>query len=232
MLEAEASQQRVIVAYQPCSPKNRRTMGETVWDQHLCYFESRRESWDPRSMFHHNLISPLRQWKVARDEIMLLGDFNENVYSRPIACSLSSEELRMGKTCQQTTGKMLPATLKHVSKFCGSNVEQFYWSKGLHSPKCDSCGVQDKYTMHICRCKDPSRDQLFHLTINELHSWIESTLGKRAVATTIGAYLHARGEITMQSLVNNTCSDMIMVLEHSDRLDATAPSSSQKNTTH
>ncbi len=35
---------RVIVAYQPCSPKNRRTMGETVWDQHLCYFKSRGES--------------------------------------------------------------------------------------------------------------------------------------------------------------------------------------------
>jgi hypothetical protein len=104
---------------------------------------------------------------------------------------------------------------KHVSEFCGSNDQQFYWSKGLHSPKCDSCGVQDEYTMHICRCKDPGRNQLFHLTINELHSWIESTC---AVATTIGAYLHARGEITMQSLVNDTCADMIMVSEHSDRL--------------
>jgi hypothetical protein len=43
---------------------------------------------------------------------MLLGDFNKNVYlgSGPIACSLSSEELRMGKTCQWTTGEMLPAT--------------------------------------------------------------------------------------------------------------------------
>ncbi len=101
---------RVIVAYQPCSPKNRRTMGETVWDQHLCYFESRGEPRDPRSMIHHDLISLLRQWKGARDEIMLLGDFNKNVYLGPIARSLSSEELRMGETCQQTTGEMLPAT--------------------------------------------------------------------------------------------------------------------------
>jgi hypothetical protein len=31
---------------------------------------------------------------------------------------------------------------KHVSEFCGSNVQQFYWSKGLHSPKCDSCQMQ------------------------------------------------------------------------------------------
>jgi hypothetical protein len=101
---------RVIVAYQPCSPKNRRRMGDAVWDQHLRYFDSRGESQDPRSMFHHNLISILWQWKGAGDEIMLLGDFNKNVYLGPIACSLSSEELSMGKTCQRTTGEMLPAT--------------------------------------------------------------------------------------------------------------------------
>jgi hypothetical protein len=107
---------------------------------------------------------------------------------------------------------------KHISKFYGSKVQQFYWSKGLHSPKCDSCGVQDKYTMHICRCKDLGCDQLFHSTINELHSWIESTLGNHVVATTIGAYLHTRGERTMRSLIDDTCADMITVLEHSNRL--------------
>ncbi len=107
---------------------------------------------------------------------------------------------------------------KHVSKFWGSNIQQLYWSKGLHSPKCDLCSVQDKYTMHICRCKDLGRDQLFQLRINELHSWIESTLGNHAVVMTIGAYLRARGEITMQSLVNNTCAEMITVSKHRDRL--------------
>ncbi len=107
---------------------------------------------------------------------------------------------------------------KYISKFCGSNIQQFYRSKGLHSPKCDSCGVQDEYTMHICRCKDPGRNQLIQLTINELHSWTELTLGNHAVVMTIWAYLCARGEITMQSLVNNTCADMITVSLHSDRL--------------
>ncbi len=107
---------------------------------------------------------------------------------------------------------------KHISEFCGSNVQQFYWSKGLHSPKCDSCSVQDKYMMHFCRCKDLGHNQLFQLTINELYSWIESTLGNRAVAMTIGVYLCARGEITMQSLINNTCADMITLLEHSNIL--------------
>ncbi len=29
---------------------------------------------------------------------------------------------------------------KHVSEFCGTNVQQYYWSKGDVSPKCDFCG--------------------------------------------------------------------------------------------
>ncbi len=103
-------------------------------------------------------------------------------------------------------------------QFCSSNIQKSYWSKGLHSPKCDSCSVQDKYRMHICRCKDLGCDQLSHLTNNELHSWIESTLGNRAVTTTIGAYLCARGEITMQSLINDACTEIITVLEYSNRL--------------
>jgi hypothetical protein len=88
---------RVIVAYQTCSPKNGRTMGETVWDQHLRYFESRGESRDPRSMFHHDHISLLRQWNGAGDEIMLLGDFNKNIYLGPRAHSLLSGQL--GRRC-------------------------------------------------------------------------------------------------------------------------------------
>ncbi len=39
---------------------------------------------------------------------------------------------------------------KHVSGFCGNNVQQYYWSKGTHSPKCKFCGVEDEYSTHIC----------------------------------------------------------------------------------
>ncbi len=39
---------RIIVAYQPCSTRKRKTMGETVWDQHLRYFEARGEIINPR----------------------------------------------------------------------------------------------------------------------------------------------------------------------------------------
>jgi hypothetical protein len=42
---------RIIVTYQLCNPKKGERMGETVWDQHLCYFEARGEIRDPRLMF-------------------------------------------------------------------------------------------------------------------------------------------------------------------------------------
>ncbi len=50
---------------------------------------------------------------------------------------------------------------KHVSDFCGNNVQLYYWSKGTQSPKCDFCLVEDEYTMHICQCMDPGRDAMF-----------------------------------------------------------------------
>jgi hypothetical protein len=42
---------------------------------------------------------------------------------------------------------------KLVSDVCRNNVQQFHWSKGMHLPKCESCGTHNKYIMHICHCK-------------------------------------------------------------------------------
>ena len=59
---------------------------------------------------------------------------------------------------------------KHVSGFCGNNVQQYYWSKGSQSLKCGFCGNEDEYTSHICRCEDPGRDSLFRISVREVHS--------------------------------------------------------------
>ncbi len=53
---------------------------------------------------------------------------------------------------------------KHVLEFCGNNMQQYYWSNGVHLPKCESCGTHNKYMMHICHCKDPGCDGLFCIT--------------------------------------------------------------------
>jgi hypothetical protein len=42
------------------------------------------------------------------------------------------------------------------------------WSRGAHSPKCESCRTHDDYTMHICWCRDPGQDQMFQILVMEL----------------------------------------------------------------
>jgi hypothetical protein len=39
---------------------------------------------------------------------------------------------------------------KHVLNFGGNDMQQYYWSNGVHLPKCESCGTHTKYTMYIC----------------------------------------------------------------------------------
>jgi hypothetical protein len=118
----------VVTAYQPTNPW-RKTRGETVWDQHLRYLEARGEICNPREMFCTNLISLLRQWKDAGDEIVLLGDFNENVYSGNLARFLSGDDLRMHELCQRITGLPLPHT--HIrgsvpidAVFCTAGIDR------------------------------------------------------------------------------------------------------------
>ena len=99
----------VITAYQPVRP-NKNTCGGTVWDQHVWYFEARGEIRNPRAMFQSDLLSHLRMWKETGDEILLLGDFNEDVYTGQLASSLSGEFLRMKEVCHWTKGIPLPPT--------------------------------------------------------------------------------------------------------------------------
>jgi hypothetical protein len=78
---------------------------------------------------------------------------------------------------------------KHVSEFCGSNVQLYYWSRGRQSPKCESCGIADEYTMHISRRRDPGRNSMFRDTVQDLGHWMVKTLGKENVSATVMMYL-------------------------------------------
>ncbi len=49
-------------------------------DQQVRYFESCGEVRQPRLMFQADLFNLIRIWKIAGDNIILLGDFNKNVY--------------------------------------------------------------------------------------------------------------------------------------------------------
>ena len=100
---------RTITAYQPTNPR-RTTKGETVWDQHVRYYEARGEIRNPGEMFRFDLIALLTQWKADGEEIILLGDFNQNVYTGKLAKLLSEDGIRMHEICIRITGVPLPPT--------------------------------------------------------------------------------------------------------------------------
>ncbi len=101
---------QIITTYQPYDTKKQPTMEETVWDQHTRYFEARGEIRYSRSMFKLDLLSLLRRWKASGDKIILMGNFNKNVYMGLLAASLAKDELRLSKMCYRTTRVMLPPT--------------------------------------------------------------------------------------------------------------------------
>jgi hypothetical protein len=107
---------------------------------------------------------------------------------------------------------------KHVSDFCGNNVQLYYWSKGTHSPKCKFCGIEDEHTTHICRCNNPGRDSIFCISVNEIHTWLVATLDKCPIASTVEAYLLARGQAMMESCIHGTNKDLVQVLRLTNHL--------------
>ena len=100
---------RIITAYQPTKP-GAKTMGETVWDQHIRYFESRGEVRHPRLMFRVDLLNLIRECRTAGEEIILIGDFNENVYDGLLSQNLLHDDIRMSELCFRITGSRLPST--------------------------------------------------------------------------------------------------------------------------
>jgi hypothetical protein len=61
-------------------------------------------------MFKSDLLNLLRGWMVTGDEVLLFGNFNEDVYSGPLAGDLARDEFRMTELCLCTTDVQLPFT--------------------------------------------------------------------------------------------------------------------------
>jgi hypothetical protein len=58
------------------------------------------------------LIAQLIAWKHTDLDIILFGDFNENVYSGQIAKCLALSDLLLSKQCLQCTGMHIPLTFR------------------------------------------------------------------------------------------------------------------------
>jgi hypothetical protein len=75
---------RNVIAYQPC--KSGQSAGTTVKDQQSQYFRALEDAQSPRTIFFKQLISQLLVWKRIDSDIVLLSNFNENIYLGQLAC--------------------------------------------------------------------------------------------------------------------------------------------------
>ena len=107
---------------------------------------------------------------------------------------------------------------KHISEFCGTNVQQYYWSKGEQSPKCNICGDQDKYTTHICRCRDPGRLQMFQISVQEVFDWMSKTIRRSDIALAISTYLLGRGLVKLVDCIDNGDAPLLALARSTDLL--------------
>ncbi len=88
---------RIVMAYQPSGSKFANSAGTTVREQHEQYFEARGNLQLACTIFFEQLIFQLIVWKHTNHDIILLGDFNKNVYSGRIAQRLSQPDLMLSE---------------------------------------------------------------------------------------------------------------------------------------
>ncbi len=103
---------RIVMAYQPSGSKSTNSAGTTVREQHEWYFEARGNSRSARTLFFEQLIAQLIVWKHINFDIVLLGDFNENVYSGCFSKCLLQQDLMLSEQCLQCTGIHIPPTFR------------------------------------------------------------------------------------------------------------------------
>jgi hypothetical protein len=99
---------RIVMAYQPSSSKSANSARTTIREQHERYFEDHGDLHSPCTIFFAQLITQLIVWKHTNFDIVLLGDFNENLYSGCISKCFSQLDLMFSKQCLQCTTFISP----------------------------------------------------------------------------------------------------------------------------
>jgi hypothetical protein len=100
---------RIIMAYQLCNSGNTTTRN-TINDQHMQYFQALDDACSPWTIFYEDLVAQLLVWKLVDNDIVLMGDFNENVYTGHLARRLSQVNMNLTELCRHHTGIPIPAT--------------------------------------------------------------------------------------------------------------------------
>ncbi len=102
----------IVMAHQPSGSRLSNSARTTVQEQHEQFFEARGNLHPACTIFFEQSITQLVIWKHTDSDIILLGDFNENVYSGRIAKCLSLLNLMLTKQCLQCMGIHIPPTFR------------------------------------------------------------------------------------------------------------------------
>ena len=97
------------MAYQP-SNSGCTSAGTTIKDQQMRYFCAWGDTRSPRTIFFEQLITQLLLWKAIDNNIVLLGDFNENIYTGHLATRLTADDLNFVELCRKHTGTPISPT--------------------------------------------------------------------------------------------------------------------------
>jgi len=82
---------RVVCGYCPCPSRKGAT---TVWSQHQNYLLTQNCTKNPRTAFKDDLLAEIIKWKKAKDQIILLIDWNEDVRGPALATWLRKAGMR------------------------------------------------------------------------------------------------------------------------------------------
>lgn len=106
---------------------------------------------------------------------------------------------------------------KHVSEFCGTNKQMWYWDNN-NDPKCPCCGREEEHTMHITRCRSPGRLAMLRLSVRSITGWMASSGADPILVEMIESYLLAQDSKTMLECVPYPDADLEIVARSQDRL--------------
>jgi len=95
----------VMTLYIPNNKKTATTKKRTVWDQHVTYYISKGIlDKDPCDILFDDVVKQILAWKRETSEVILVGDFNEDVYRERLAERLAKEDINMDELVLRTTG--------------------------------------------------------------------------------------------------------------------------------
>jgi len=123
---------RLVVYYRPNEESRHRTPKrgrQTVFAQHMREFKRKgmRES-HPPSEADKCLLEDLRSWISVGEEIILLGDYNQNIYTSALAVALGGAGLEMKEQFHSLHGEQAPHS--HMSG-CRRPIMGCYATSGV-----------------------------------------------------------------------------------------------------